>query len=196
LPSSEKNKNVILKLHGVNYKANVWLNGVLIADSSYIKGPFRIFELDISRQIKYTGENVLALEILRPFNPNKHDGDLAIDYADWIHYPPDYNGGIINDVEVLTYDQVGIRHPLITTKFDLPSLTTAHLTVDAEVINYTDKEQDAVVKGKINNDIEFQQKVHLMPNEKKQVSFSPADYPKLNIKNPKIWCPGSMVNRS
>jgi exo-1,4-beta-D-glucosaminidase len=146
LPASEKNKNVVLKLHGINYKANVWLNGVLIADSSYIKGPFRIIELDITKQIKYTGENVLALEILRPFNPNKHDGDLAIDYADWIHYPPDYNGGIVNDVEILTYDQVGIRHPLVTTKFDLPSLATAHLTVDAEVINYTDKEQDAVVK--------------------------------------------------
>ena len=189
LPASEKNKNVVLKLHGINYKANVWLNGVLIADSSYIKGPFRIIELDITKQIKYTGENVLALEILRPFNPNKHDGDLAIDYADWIHYPPDYNGGIVNNVEILTYDQVGIRHPLVTTKFDLPSLAIAHLTVDAEVINYTDKEQDAVVKGKINNDIEFQQKVHLMPNEKKQVSFSPSDYPQLNIKNPKIWWP-------
>jgi exo-1,4-beta-D-glucosaminidase len=28
-----------------------------------------------------------------------------------------------------------------------------------------------------------------MPNEKKQVSFSPSDYPKLNIKNPRIWWP-------
>ena len=63
------------------------------------------------------------------------------------------------------------------------------MTIDAEVINYTDKEQDAVVKGKINNDIEFQQKVHLMANEKKQVSFSPSDYSQLNIKNPKIWWP-------
>ena len=27
LPASEKNKNVVLKLHGINYKANVWLNG-------------------------------------------------------------------------------------------------------------------------------------------------------------------------
>ena len=99
LPSSEKNKNVVLKLHGINYKANVWLNGVLIADSSYIKGPFRIIELDITKQIQYTGKNVLAIEIFRPFNPNKHDGDLAIDYADWIHYPPDYNGGIVNNVD-------------------------------------------------------------------------------------------------
>src|SRR3979411_410668 len=26
LPPSQKGKNVILKLHGINYKANVWLN--------------------------------------------------------------------------------------------------------------------------------------------------------------------------
>ncbi|HYK44652.1 MAG TPA: glycoside hydrolase family 2 protein [Parafilimonas sp.] len=189
LPASEKDKNVILKLHGINYKANVWLNGVKIADSSYIKGPFRIIELDVSKQIKYDGRNVLALQIVRPFNPNKHDGDLAIDYADWIHYPPDYNGGIVNNVEIKTYDRVGVRYPLVTTKFDLPSLDVAHLTVDAEVVNYTDKEKDAVVKGKINDDLTFEQQVHLMPNEIKQVTFTPAQYPQLNVKNPRIWWP-------
>ena len=189
LPASEKNKNVVLRLHGINYKANVWLNGVLIADSSYIKGPFRIIDLDVTKQIKYSGENVLALEILRPFNPNRRDGDLAIDYADWIHYPPDYNGGIVNNVEIKTYDHVGVRHPLVTTKFDLPSLDVAHLQVDAEVINYSDKEENVVVKGNINGSVQFQQKVQLMPNEKKEVSFSATDYPQLNIKNPRIWWP-------
>ena len=44
LPASENGKNVVLKLHGINYKANVWLNGKLISDSSQIKGPFRIIE--------------------------------------------------------------------------------------------------------------------------------------------------------
>lgn len=189
LSATEKNKNVILKLHGINYKANVWLNGVLIADSSYIKGPFRIIDLDVTRQIKYAGENVLAIEILRPFNPNRRDGDLAIDYADWIHYPPDYNGGIVNNVEIKTYNGAGVRYPLVTTKFDLPSLDVAHLQVDAEVANYTDKEKDAILKGTINNVIQFQQKVHLMPNETKQVSFTAAGYPQLNVKNPAIWWP-------
>jgi exo-1,4-beta-D-glucosaminidase len=75
---------------------------MLIADSSQIKGPFRIINLDITKTIHYDGNNVLAIEILRPFNPNKQDGDLAIDYADWIHYPPDYNGGIVNNVEIKT----------------------------------------------------------------------------------------------
>jgi exo-1,4-beta-D-glucosaminidase len=97
IPASEKSKNVVLKLHGINYKANVWLNGVLIADSTKTMGPFRIIELDVTKNIK-PGNNVLALEIKRPVNPQKHKGDLAIDYADWIHYPPDYNGGIVNDI--------------------------------------------------------------------------------------------------
>ncbi len=189
LPSSEKNKTVILKLHGINYKANVWLNGTLIADSSKIKGPFRIIDLDITTAIHYDGNNVLAIEILRPFNPNKNDGDLAIDYADWIHYPPDYNGGIVNNVEIKTYNKVGVAYPLVTTHFDLPSLSVAHLTVYAAVTNYTNAPQDAVIKGKINSDISFGQTVHLSPGEKKQIVFNANDYPQLNINNPKIWWP-------
>jgi exo-1,4-beta-D-glucosaminidase len=189
LPASEKGKNVVLKLHGINYKANVWLNGTLIADSTKIKGPFRIIELDITKQIKSSGSNVLALEITRPFNPNKQKGDLAIDYADWIHYPPDYNAGIVNNVEIKTYDKVGIQYPLVTTNFDLPSLDVAHLTVDALVTNYSKNEQDVVVKGKINSDIAFEKKVHLGPSEIKNVTFTPAEYAQLNIKDPHIWWP-------
>src|SRR6201996_6182608 len=189
LPASEKGKNVVLKLHGVNYKANVWLNGVLIADSTKIKGPFRIIDLDVTKQIKSTGNNVLALEITRPFTPNKQKGDLAIDYADWIHYPPDYNAGIVNDVEIKVYDKVGIQYPLVTTNFDLPSLSVAHLTVDALVTNYSNAEQDVVVKGKINADVTFEQKVHLLAGEMKNVTFTPAQFSQLNINNPHIWWP-------
>jgi exo-1,4-beta-D-glucosaminidase len=189
LPSSEKNKTVVLKLHGINYKANVWLNGTLIVDSTQIKGPFRIINLDVTKVIHHTETNVLAIEILRPFNPNRQDGDLAIDYADWIHYPPDYNGGIVNNVEIKTYGKVGVEYPLVTTHFDLPSLNIAHLTVNALVTNYTNAGQDAVVKGKINDNIRFEQKVHLTPNEKKGISFNAADFKQLNITNPKIWWP-------
>ncbi len=189
LPASEDSKNVILKLHGVNYKANIWLNGIKISDSSQVKGPFRIIELDVTKHINYNGNNVLALEIIRPFNPNKKDGDLAIDYADWIHYPPDYNGGIVNNVEIKTYDKVGVQYPLVTTHFDLPSLSIAHLSVYALVTNYTNAAQDAVIKGKVNSDVSFEQQVHLMPNEKKQIVFTSDDYPQLNINSPRIWWP-------
>lgn len=189
LPASEKNKTVTITLHGINYKANLWLNGVKIADTTLLKGPFRIFELDITKQINYDGPNVLAIEVTRPFNPNRRDGDLAIDYADWIHYPADYNGGIINDISINTCDKVAVRYPFVATKFDLPSLAVAHLTVDAQVINYSDKNETVTVKGKINDNINFEQKVQLQPHETKAVTFTPDQFPQLNVKDPHIWWP-------
>src|SRR4051794_1565887 len=189
LPASEKNKTVTIRLHGINYKANLWLNGVKIADTTLLKGPFRIFELDITKHINYDGPNVLAIEVTRPFNPNKRSGDLAIDYADWIHYPADYNGGVVNDISINTFDKVAIRYPFVATKFDLPSLSVAHLTVDAQVTNYSDQNQTVIVKGKINNNINFEQKVSLQPHETKAVTFKPDQFPQLNVKDPHIWWP-------
>ncbi len=189
LPAAEKGKVVVLKLHGVNYKANVWLNGVLIADSNRVMNPFRIIELNVTGFVRSGGANVLALEIKRPINPQKRGGDLAIDYADWIHYPPDYNGGIVNDIEVLTYDRAGIEYPLVTTHFDYPSLEVAHLTVDAMVTNYSDEPQDVVVDGRINNNIRFAKKVHLEGKAIQDVEFTPADFPQLNVEHPRIWWP-------
>src|SRR5580692_5320456 len=188
LPASSKGKDVVLRLHGVNYKANVWLNGVLIADSNRVMNPMRIIELNVTSGVS-PGGNVLALEIKRPINPQKRGGDLAIDYADWIHYPPDYNGGIVNDMEVLTYDGVGIEYPLVTTHFDYPSLEVAHLTVDAMVTNYSDGPQDVVVDGRINGNIRFAKKVHLEPKAIQDVVFTPADFPQLDVEHPRIWWP-------
>jgi exo-1,4-beta-D-glucosaminidase len=189
LAKTEIGKDVVLILHGINYKANIWFNGVLIADSNQIMNPFRIIELNITKQYRAGRPNVLALQIRRPINPNKRGGDLAIDYADWIHYPPDYNGGIVNDVEVKTYDRVGIRYPLVTTRFDLPSLDIAHLTVDALVTNYSASPQDVIVKGRINDGLPFEKKVHLEGNAMANVTFTPADFPQLNVSHPRIWWP-------
>jgi exo-1,4-beta-D-glucosaminidase len=189
LPAGQKGKNVVLTMHGINYKANVWFNGNIIADTNQVKGPFRFFEFDVTNLIKHDGANVLAIEITRPFNPNRRGGDLAIDYADWIHYPADYNGGIVNNIEVNMYDKVAVLHPFVETNFDLPSLATAHLTVYADVVNYSDDAVDAEIKGKINEDVHFKQPVHLEARERKEVRFTPDEYKQLNINNPKIWWP-------
>ncbi|WP_091401593.1 glycosyl hydrolase 2 galactose-binding domain-containing protein [Arachidicoccus rhizosphaerae] len=188
LPSNFDGKNVVLKLQGVNYKANVWVNGHLIADSSAVKGPMRIIDLDITKSVA-VGKNVLALEILRPFNPNRKDGDLAIDYADWIHYPPDYNAGIVNDVVLLGYDKVGVQYPQVDTHFDLPSLDVAHLTVHGLVTNYTNVSQKVEVRAVLNHHKSVSKTVSLAPGEKQDVSFSYQSFAALNIKNPKIWWP-------
>jgi len=189
MPMSSKGRHFTLVLHGINYRANIWLNGVLIADEKKVIGPFRVFELDISNQIQFSGPNALAIEIRRPISPNKREGDLAIDYADWIHYPADYNGGIINEVEIRSCDWVAVSHPLVTTAFDLPSLSRAHLKVYAQAVNYSDRRQDVLIEGDINADIHFQKKLQLMPGETKEILFDPTEYPQLNLENPRIWWP-------
>lgn len=189
LPATEKGKTVVINLHGINYRADVWINGTKVATEKEIIGPFRTFELDVTEHINFKGTNVLAIELIRPFNTNKKDGDLAIDYADWIPYPADFNGGIINDVVVKTFNGIEIKHPLVTTKFDLPSLEVAHLDVDAEVKNYTNKAAEVVVKGVINSSISFEKTVTLQANETKKVTFSSDEFTQLNIKDPKIWWP-------
>jgi exo-1,4-beta-D-glucosaminidase len=189
LPASSRGKILVLILHGLNYRANVWLNGTRVADSSQLVGPFRLFTLNITRYVQHAGVNVLSIEIRRPFNPNKREGDLAIDYADWIHYPADYNGGILNDVVIRMADPVSVDYPLVVTHFDLPSLELAHLQVTAELTNYSDHPQTVELKGKINEDIRFQQKCQLGPGEQREVTFRSADFPQLNVHNPRIWWP-------
>jgi exo-1,4-beta-D-glucosaminidase len=189
LPASARGKHIHLILHGINYRANVWVNGSLIADDKRVIGPFRVFELDLTQAIGFDKPNALAIEIRRPVDPNKKEGDLAIDYADWIHYPADFNGGIVNDVELSVCNEVEIRHPLVTTKFDLPSLDLAHLQVNAEAINLSGKEQEVTVEGKINDEIHFQKKWKLAPGETRDIVFSPEEFPQLNLRDPRIWWP-------
>ncbi len=54
IPADYKNMHTWLKFHSINYKANVWLNGKLIADTTTIEGAYRLFNLDIS-QCCFTG---------------------------------------------------------------------------------------------------------------------------------------------
>ncbi|MGE5497351.1 MAG: glycosyl hydrolase 2 galactose-binding domain-containing protein, partial [Syntrophothermus sp.] len=48
-------KNCILEFDGINYRANIWLNGKLIADSNSVFGSFCRFSFDISDYADYDG---------------------------------------------------------------------------------------------------------------------------------------------
>jgi exo-1,4-beta-D-glucosaminidase len=189
IPTSDSASTILLRLQGINYTANVWVNGQKVADSTQVKGPYRILELDLSKLVHKGKPNVLALEITRPFLPNKDGGDLAIDYADWIPDPPDWNAGILNDVKILTRKQVGLAYPLVTTRFDLPSLALAHLTIDARLNNYSGKAQDLVIKGVIDGSIHFEKKVRVSDAPYTDITFDPDEESKLNIHHPAIWWP-------
>src|SRR5437660_7471655 len=186
LPASYRGLNIWLHFDGVNFRANVWLNGKQIATSDQIAGTFRVHELNI-RDTARAGElNTLAVEIF----PQQPD-DLGWTWVDWNPMPPDKNMGIFREVYVTTSGPLTLRYPQVVTHFDLPSLETAHLTVNAEAHNATDREIEGVLSGRIEG-IRFSQRVKLGPQETMPVSFTPEQFPQLNLLHPRVWWPAHL----
>ncbi len=194
LPAEFQGKNLWLNFQSINYKANIWLNGKLIADTTEIEGAYRLFDLDITDYAEAGTDNCLALEIFPPKGM-----DLTITWVDWNPTPPDRAMGIWYDVFIKSTGSVAIKNPHVITDLDLPSTDAASLTISAELLNPGETEVSGILEGKIKDkgsaeDIEFSQEINLKPGENKLVTFHPADYPQLKISNPRLWWPHTVGN--
>ncbi|MCK5816054.1 MAG: hypothetical protein KAH07_08930 [Flavobacteriaceae bacterium] len=182
LNSTEANNTASLSFDGINHKANVWLNGSLIADPSSIDGAYRITAFEISEHTK-EGENILAIEVIPPV-----PGDFSIGYVDWNPSPPDGNMGVFRPVTLLLNSGVGIEKPFVQSKVNKETLKEADLLVSAELVNYTNQPITGILKGTIES-VTFEQKITLDANSNKLVEFSSADFSQLNFQNPRLWWP-------
>jgi exo-1,4-beta-D-glucosaminidase len=181
LPKEGNGKTIKLKFNGINYRANIWINGKQIADSDSAQGVYRLFEFNVTGMIKQKEKNILAVEVF----PRKA-GEPSIGFVDWNPTPPDNNMGIWRNVEILISGDISINNPFIKSKIDLETLKHAELTVSAELVNNTDKEVSGILTGEIGQ-IKFSKKISLGGNEKSLVEFNPDDFPQLEINNPRLW---------
>jgi exo-1,4-beta-D-glucosaminidase len=186
LPKLERGQHFWLHFDGINYRANVWLNGRQLAKSDSLVGMWRLFEFDVTEAARAGQTNALAVEVFPP-----QSNDLSISWVDWNPAPPDKDMGIWRGVYVTTSGPVALRYPRVNTHFDLPSLSTAHLTVIAEARNATNKAVKGTLTGRIEN-VEFSQAVKLAPHETKLITFMPEQFPRLNLSKPRIWWPAKL----
>jgi len=186
LPPGNAGDRVWLHLDGVNYRANVWLNGQRIATATEIAGAYRIYALDATAAARPGELNALALEIFPP-----HAKDLAITFVDWNPMPPDKNMGLWRGVWLSHTGPVAIRHPQVISRLDLPSTDAAHLTLTAELDNASGHSVSGVLDGWI-EDIHVRQSVSLKAREEKRVTFTPENFPELNLAHPRLWWPYQM----
>jgi exo-1,4-beta-D-glucosaminidase len=100
--------------------------------------------------------------------------------------------GVWGDVTLAMSGPVAVRNLQVNSKIDQPELAAAHLTVSAELRSATDRAVEGILRGTINEGIAFEQTVSLAAKESKVVTFAPAQYPALNIENPKLWWPYRM----
>ncbi len=182
LSTREAKTSALLSFDGINHKANIWLNGCLIADSNLIDGAYRITSFDISKNT-IEGNNILAIEVTPPV-----PGDFSIGYVDWNPSPPDGNMGVFRPVTLHLNAGVGIKNPFIQTKVNLKTLKEADLSISAELVNYTDQPITGQLIGSIES-VEFHQTVTIEANTKKTVVFTVENHPQLNFKEPRLWWP-------
>jgi exo-1,4-beta-D-glucosaminidase len=185
LPDTYAGKTVWLNFRGINYRANIFLNGKQIANSNEVAGAWRTYEFNITSAIK-SGTNVVAVQIWAPT-----ENSLAITFVDWNPAPPDKNMGLWREVYLTTSGPVALRHSAVLSKVDSPANNAAHLTVSALAKNATDHRVKGTLRGRIET-IEFAQAVELAAGESKDVVFSPDQFAQLNLSNPRLWWPAQM----
>jgi exo-1,4-beta-D-glucosaminidase len=196
LPEDFRDKNIWLTLEGINYRAEIWLNGRKIAGSHEVAGMFGRWIFDITGSSVAEGENVLAVQIfpldfpglpaepqLRAFGPFGLNGGPTGDIGknvtmhcsvgwDWIPAVRDRNMGIWQDVMISATGPVDIRDVRVVTDLPLPDVSAADIRIKAELINFSDSVQEGVLTLRLNPRIGGQRGISVL---KKGVKIDPRE---------------------
>jgi exo-1,4-beta-D-glucosaminidase len=181
-----RKNNYLLTLEGINYKADLWLNGEKAAGNDSIEGPFGIYTFDITKYI-VKGKNVIAIEVFPP-----KPGDLAIGFVDWNPSPPDHSMGLWRGVNLKKTGIVSLEDVFIKTKINKKTSDEAELTISGKLKNYSNQKADVVVKGSFEPNKIFSKSFTIEPNGEFEFSISPSDDPNLKLSNPHLWWPNNM----
>lgn len=211
IPASYQGQRIWLQFDGINYKADIWLNGQKLGSMA---GMFNRGLFDIT-DVATVGsdENTLAV-LVYPINPpngfiptgttgseNYNGGDGKIGafttmlmtagwdftFKDGIR---DRNTGIWRDIKLFSTGPVLLRNPFVKTVLPLPDTNSSQQTVIVELTNATAQVQTGVLTAAVaENGVTVQQMVTLQPNEQRQVVFAPTNFPALNFANPQLWWP-------
>jgi beta-galactosidase/beta-glucuronidase len=195
VPKENKGKKIWLNFDGINYRADVWLNGKQIANARDMAGMFQRFKYDITEYAILEGENVLAVKIHQvdhvgtanpgylfvPFGPNRGQGedifkDVTLKFsAGWDCAPVvrDRNMGIYQDVYLTYTNVVDIIDPYIITDLPLPDTTHANIIISTELKNTGNTTIKGILKGSINliNEVDFYTYKKIMPGHFETVNF-------------------------
>lgn len=180
--NKESAKTNRLIFEGINYRANVWLNGQIIASADTMEGCFRMFDFDVSKHI-VEGENILAVEVIPP-----KEKELTIGFVDWNPWPADNNLGLWRPVKLVRSGAVAIKNLYVKPNLNTETLKQASLQISAELYNYSKEKVSGEFVCEI-EDIKINQSYSIEANSKLKMVLGPENYSELNIENPRIWWP-------
>jgi exo-1,4-beta-D-glucosaminidase len=161
IPADDRGRCFQLIFKGINYRAEVWLNGNQIADSTRLAGMFAEYSLDVSKQIRAGSANALAVKIFPLdypglpateqlkalgdfFENGGPTGDIGKNVTmlcsvgwDWIPPVRDRNMGIWLPVYLRTSGGITIADPKLVTSLPLlPDSSVAKLSLSLNLQNH------------------------------------------------------------
>jgi beta-mannosidase len=211
VPAAYTGRKVWLNFDGINYAAEVWLNGrrLGMVRGAFIRGLF-----DVTAFVSPGREATLAVRVSPQPHPGtshehtlrngvgKNGGITAIDGPtflcaigwDWIPAIRDRDTGIWRGVFLSASGPVTIQDPAVTTDLPVPRLDVAEVSVTATLANQSDRDQQGILTGEIalvdgTPSITFRRSVTIPRYGTRTVSFDPLDTPALLVKKPALWWP-------
>ena len=167
--------HVLLSFDGICYRANIWLNGHLVAGKDKVAGTYRQFTFDVTPYIRE--QNVLAVEVFRA-----QPGEPNIGFVDWNPRPADESMGLFREVKVKTCGDVSVSHSSVRSRVNTETLQEAWLTIDAELTNHTGKTVKGVLRGTFDGH-QLTTSVTLAPHERRMVTLATDAH----IDKPRLW---------
>ncbi len=204
LPASLSGRRLTLTFKGINYAAEVWINGARIGN---IRGAFIRGVFDVTDVVKPGTANVVAVRVSPPphpgipheesiaAGPGENGGWVAIDgptFAaaegwDWIPGIRDRNTGLWQDVELRASGEVRLLDPQVLTLLPLPQTDRAEVTIIAPVVNTNARPIDVALAASFEG-VTLNKTVQVAPG-RSEIRLSPAEFPQLNVRNPRLWWP-------
>lgn len=204
-PKEARGRRVELIFNGINYRADIWLNGRSIGriSGAFMRGRFEIGDLLHNEEA-----NVLAVLVSPPDNPGipheqsvragmgPNGGQLCQDGPtfissegwDWIPGIRDRNTGIWQGVKLRISGDLRLGDPQIITDLPLPDTTSANIIVKTSVRNLSDQVQEADVFFTFDK-VQVSKRLHLPPHSESQIELTPEEFASLHIENPRLWWP-------
>ena len=210
-PASYKGRKLHLNFDGINWEAEVYLNG---HDLGRIDGAFIRGEFDVTGILIPGGKNVLAVRIIKndtpgfPTEQNRYStdangGELGADNPtfhasigwDWIPTIRGRNTGIWNDVYLSQSGSVNMEDPFVSFKLPLPDTSSAEASVEVTLHNQNAKTVKGILRGMIGS-LTFEQPVTLNASETKTITLNAETNPVLKMDHPRLWWPNGYGNQN
>lgn len=189
LSSTDLKKKISLRFNGINYRADLWINGKKVVGKDSFAGTYKMFTFNIN-DYAVKGKNAMALKMWQ-----HADGEYSIGFVDWNPLPRDRNLGIFREVFLEINEGVKIRSPFVYSKVNKQTFKDANLYIQAELINSSEKSVEGILR--VNYEIGVvEKKVNLKSGETFSCNFLPEEFPQLSVRNVKFWWPNGMGNPS